>query len=176
MTIGGQKIRNLLSQSDSFTLKIDFVICCLQEMGAMSFLRAERILNSYLGKNKLTKREVYPTLYSLMQSTLQRTSKNKLLSEMTNFDSCNIDSYQKDIFYNPGAVFSKIEELFSNLYGVMTLEILSSLEGLRDLLSGNLNDLKFVNKEMNEEFTFLTERISPWDKEQSLTVIQHHWH
>lgn len=95
---------------------------------------------------------------------------------MTNFDSCNIDSYQKDIFYNPGAVFSKIEELFTNLYGVMTLEILSSLEGLRDLLSGNLNDLKFVNKEMNEEFTFLTERISPWDKEQSLTVIQHHWH
>jgi len=56
LVINGKKIRNMLMESDTFSLKLDFAICCLQEMGAMSFLRAERLLNSYLGKNNLLKK------------------------------------------------------------------------------------------------------------------------
>lgn len=40
---------------------------------------------------------------------------------MTNFDTSNIDSYNKDIFYNSGFYFSKITELLDNLYFVMTV-------------------------------------------------------
>lgn len=56
----------------------------------------------------------------MMNSALTMASKNKLLSEMTNFDTSNTDSYNKDIFYNPGSYYSKITELFYNLYFIMT--------------------------------------------------------
>lgn len=56
----------------------------------------------------------------MMHSALSMTSQNKILSEMTNFDTANIDSYHKDIFYNSGSYFNKINELFDNLYYIMT--------------------------------------------------------
>lgn len=40
---------------------------------------------------------------------------------MTNFDTCNIDNYQRDIFYNPGSFYNRITELTNNLYFIMTI-------------------------------------------------------
>lgn len=37
--VNGKTIQNLLLESDTFSLKMDFLICTLQEIGAMSFLR-----------------------------------------------------------------------------------------------------------------------------------------
>ncbi len=44
----------------------------------------------------------------MMHSALSMTSQNKILSEMTNFDTANINSYNNDIFYSPGAYFNKM--------------------------------------------------------------------
>ncbi len=74
----------------------------------------------------------------MLTTSLSFTSKNKILSEMTNFDTCNVDSYRKDIFHNPGSFYNKITELENNLYYIMTLEILSSLEALSEAYNGNL--------------------------------------
>lgn len=121
VVLNGKKLPNLLLESDTFALKMDYLICCLQEIGAMSFLRTERILNEYLGKNKLKDRPEYRSLLSMLTSALKCTSQNKILSEMTNFDTCNIDSYDKDIFYNSGLFYGKLKALFENLYYVMTI-------------------------------------------------------
>ena len=53
--VNGKKLPNFCVQSDDVTLKIDFLCCIVQEIGAMSFLRSERLLNNYLGKNTLQK-------------------------------------------------------------------------------------------------------------------------
>lgn len=127
MIINGKKIPSILGESDTFSLKMDYLICSLQEIGALSFLKSERILNSYLGKNKLKTHPHYQSLLSMLTTCLSFTSKNKILSEMTNFDTCNIDNYQRDIFYNPGSFYNKITELTNNLYVIMTVEILSSI-------------------------------------------------
>lgn len=50
---------------------------------------------------------------------------------MTNHDTINIDSYNQDIFYNSASYFNKITEIFNNLYYLLTLELLSSIEALK---------------------------------------------
>jgi hypothetical protein len=44
----------------------------------------------------------------MLQTAMYYTSKNKLLCTMTNFDTINIDSYNKDIFYASGSYYNKI--------------------------------------------------------------------
>lgn len=44
----------------------------------------------------------------MMNTAQSLASQNKLLCEMTNFDTSNTDSYNKDIFYNSGCYFIKI--------------------------------------------------------------------
>ena len=51
----GKSYANMNLYSDSGVLKGDFLICSMNEIGSMSFLRSERILNEYLGKNDLHK-------------------------------------------------------------------------------------------------------------------------
>lgn len=53
LRIDGEDYHNLLQASDSAVLAMDFLLCSLNEIGSMSFLRSERILNSYLGRNHL---------------------------------------------------------------------------------------------------------------------------
>ena len=57
----------------------------------------------------------------MLSAALPLVSKNKILCEMTNFDTCNIDSYNKDVFFNAGSYFNKIDELFTNLYFAMAV-------------------------------------------------------
>jgi histidine ammonia-lyase len=69
----------------------------------------------------------------MMHSALSAISRNKILSEMTNFDNCCIDNYKKDIFYGSGLYYDKINELMDNLYYIMALEIMAALEGIKEL-------------------------------------------
>ena len=96
----------MLQESDTFSLKLDYVILSLQEIGAMSFLRSERILNSYLGKNKIDQRSpAYISLNTMMKSAINLTSRNKVLSEMGNFDTMNISNYKEDVYFSQGYYF-----------------------------------------------------------------------
>lgn len=142
ITIGGKTFPNLLQDSDTFSLKLDYVILSMQEIGAMSFLRSERILNSYLGKNKIDQTSPeYISLKALMRSCIKLASRNKILSEMGNFDTMNINNYNEDIFFSSGAYFLKCEELIKNLYNIMTLEILSSIQALRSLYTDKVETI-----------------------------------
>jgi hypothetical protein len=51
----------------------------------------------------------------MLQTAMYYTSKNKLLCTMTNFDTINIDSYNKDIFYASGSYYNKIIFYYDNL-------------------------------------------------------------
>ena len=51
IVIEGKEYPNLDLSADNEVLKGDFLVCSLNEIGAMAFLRSERILNIYLGKN-----------------------------------------------------------------------------------------------------------------------------
>ena len=53
--IEGQEFDNIDLWADTEVLKGDFLVCSLNEIGSMAFLRSERILNIYLGKNELHK-------------------------------------------------------------------------------------------------------------------------
>lgn len=55
LVIEGKEYPNIDIFADSEVLKGDFLVCSLNEIGSMSFLRAERILNIYLGKNEVHK-------------------------------------------------------------------------------------------------------------------------
>jgi hypothetical protein len=44
----------------------------------------------------------------MLQSALNAMSRNKILSEMINFDNCCIDNYRKDIYYGSGLYYEKI--------------------------------------------------------------------
>lgn len=94
---------------------------------------------------------------------------------MTNFDTMNIDSYQKDIFYNAGGYHDKIRELFSNLYYLLTLQALSSLEAFKDIYKGKLEEIHYAAKEMIDVFHFLAKNLDVWDKKKSLAVIMGRW-
>ena len=52
---------------------------------------------------------------------------------MGNFDTMNIDNFNEDVFFTTGDYFQKCEDLMNNLYYLLTLEILSSIEGIRSL-------------------------------------------
>ena len=106
LTFSGKRFPNMLQESDTFSLKLDYVILSLQEIGAMSFLRSERILNSYLGKNKIDQRSpAYISLNTMMKSAINLTSRNKVLSEMGNFDTMNISNYKEDVYFSQGYYF-----------------------------------------------------------------------
>jgi histidine ammonia-lyase len=39
LTLNGKNLANLLMESDTFSLKMDYLVCSLQEIGAMAFMR-----------------------------------------------------------------------------------------------------------------------------------------
>lgn len=51
--VDGCKKRNLLRQSSTETLMMDSLICSINEIGHMSFLRAERMINVHLRGTKI---------------------------------------------------------------------------------------------------------------------------
>lgn len=103
ITIGDCTMPNLLQESDTFSLKLDHLICALQEIGAMVCLRSERILNSYLSKKKLDQSSPeYSALIVMLKSGISLASQNKILSEMGSFDTMNISNYNQDIYFSTG--------------------------------------------------------------------------
>lgn len=51
ISLNGIKMRNLSFRSETETLILDSLTCSLNEIGHMSFLRSERILNTFLSEN-----------------------------------------------------------------------------------------------------------------------------
>jgi histidine ammonia-lyase len=99
--LNNKKYSNMLLRSDGLTLKLDFLICSLNEIGSMSHLRSERILNKYLGKNNVTRESCgsYEAMSVLMQKTIHLISNNRLICAPSNADTMNIENYQMDIFF-----------------------------------------------------------------------------
>lgn len=55
LTVKGEEYPNVDFSGDREVLKGDFLVCSLNEIGSMAYLRSERILNIYLGKNEVHK-------------------------------------------------------------------------------------------------------------------------
>lgn len=57
----------------------------------------------------------------------------------------------------------------------MILETITSFEALKDVLKANLEDLRFTDKFMQQNFNYLKQNITISDKKESLRVIKDEW-
>lgn len=57
----------------------------------------------------------------------------------------------------------------------MILETITSFEALKDFLKANLEDLRFTDKFMQQNFNYLKQNITISDKKESLRVIKDEW-
>ncbi len=134
IVIEGEECPNMDLRSEQEIQNIDYLLCALVEIGAMSYLRSERILNSYLGKNHLfdCSNPRRFSLMSLLQKGILKASENKTLTYPTNFDTMNIGNYYKDVYYNDQRPLERMIKIFDNLYFLMNLEVYSAVTALKE--------------------------------------------
>lgn len=93
------------------------LICALNEIGSMAFMRTERMLNFYLGKNNFQKSN--PEDYNLLVGWIGKVSyfvpRNRLIASPSNADTMNHHNFEQDIYHNDGANYSKFGVMMSGL-------------------------------------------------------------
>lgn len=63
----------------------------------------------------------------MLKSGICATAKNKIHSQMGNFDTMCLDNFKGDVYFSTGAYFTKINDLLKNLYFIIGLEIITCL-------------------------------------------------
>lgn len=124
---------NLLYRSQSDILLLDSVACGLNQIGHMSFLRTERMLNRFLTKNKIENSESYSLMLTKLKKVSVLVSLNRKMMGPTNADTVIMDNYSHDIFVDQGSPYTKIRELIDNLNELLKLELSVAIEVLHGL-------------------------------------------
>jgi histidine ammonia-lyase len=126
---------------------LDSLVCALNEMGHMSFLRAERILNKHLTSNRLAaNKEHYELLMISLKKVSTLVAQNKLLAVPTNAETVIMDNYQHDIFVDEGSPICKLTRMLANLREIMKVEVFAATDVLHDFY-GSLPRI-FASEEM----------------------------
>lgn len=143
-------MRNLLYRSENETLILDSLVCSLNEIGHMSFLRSERILNKYLTSNNIALSEYYDILKARLQKVSYLVAHNKNLAAPTNADTVIMDNYKHDIYVDEGTPFMKVHKMIANLTELIKLEVMASMEVLFDIFGKS--DPLFVSERMEKVY------------------------
>lgn len=126
-------MRNLSFRSETETLILDSLICSLNEIGHMSFLRSERILNSFLSENHIKDSPFFELFKAKLMKVSYDVVHNKALATSTNSDTVIMNEYKHDIYVDEGTPFIKMHKMLASLTKLMELEIMEATEVLSDV-------------------------------------------
>lgn len=149
-SLNGRTVRNLALRANSEVLQLDNLVLSINEIGHMSFLRAERMQNKKLGRNELQKSGKLGSLRAGLQRSNYKVSEDKLLTLPTNSDTVLMDDYKQDVFSHEGLLFRKLSKMVENTRSILEVELRTSKEVLQGLYG---EKPIFVNAEM-EDFRF----------------------
>ena len=93
---------------------------------------------------------------------------------MGNFDTMNLNNYREDIYFLTGGYQNKINKLLNNLYFLITLEILASLEAIADLHSGDTSQI-FNNQEMKTHYKWLKANMNTEKIHDAYAIVKKPW-
>jgi histidine ammonia-lyase len=150
VTIKGRRVRNLALRAESETMLLDQLILSFNEIGHMSFLRAERILNLHLGKNNIRSSPHFEYLRAQLRKASYLVPENKLLSSPSSADTILLQDYRHDIYVHEGSAHVRFTAMLANLRRILRVELMAALEVIFDMYAKE--DSLFLNREMEEAY------------------------
>lgn len=126
-------MRNLAFRSETETLILDSLVCSLNEIGHMSFLRSERILNTLLTENHIQSSPFFELFKANLMKLSYGVVHNKALATSTNADTVIMNEYEHDIYVDEGTPLMKMHKMLTSLTQLMELEIMEAAEVLSDV-------------------------------------------
>lgn len=108
-------MRNLAFRSETETLILDSLVCSLNEIGHMSFLRSERILNTLLTENHIQSSPFFELFKANLMKLSYGVVHNKALATSTNADTVIMNEYEHDIYVDEGTPLMKMHKMLTSL-------------------------------------------------------------
>jgi histidine ammonia-lyase len=106
---------------------LDELIMGLNELGHMSFLRSERMLNRHLGKNNISKNHHFEYLHILLKKYSYFVAENKVLAIPGSIDTVLMQDYKHDLYVHEGTAHARLTALLKNLKYLCKLELMAAL-------------------------------------------------
>ena len=139
-------MRNLVWRDETETCLLDRLICALNEVGHMSFLRAERLLNKFLTKNNLPQSPLYDLLMIRLKRASPLVGENKIIAFPTNAETIIMDNYKHDIYVDVATPLYKTTRMLRNVTHIMSVEMQAFMQVLPDIYKGA--ERVFLNDEV----------------------------